>query len=159
MPTSPADLYEQDFYSWTQRQARELRRFAATRPNISLDLPHLAEEIADLGKEQRNARRTWTQRIIEHLLLLEHSPATDPRPHWIGEIVDFRSDIKRRLTATLRRDLQRQLPTLFQDARQAVSRKLLAHREHSAADSLPVDCPYAFDQILDDWWPDGGESR
>jgi hypothetical protein len=46
-------LYEEDFYAWTQAQARELRRFAESRPNVALDLPHLAEEIRDLGKEQR----------------------------------------------------------------------------------------------------------
>jgi hypothetical protein len=64
------DLYEDDFFAWTRRQSKELRRFART-----LDLEHLAEEIADLGKEQRNALRCWTIRIIEHLLLPEHSPA------------------------------------------------------------------------------------
>jgi hypothetical protein len=80
MSTRPAeDLYEHDFFAWTQLQARELRRFARTRPNLPLDLMHLAEEVADLGKEQRHALRSWTARIIEHLLLLEHSPAEAPR--------------------------------------------------------------------------------
>src|SRR4051795_2040625 len=92
MTTGPTDLYEQDFYAWTQAQARELRRFAATRPKLPLDLPHLAEEIADLGKEQRNSLRSWTARIIQHLLLLEHSLATDSRRHWTDEIVDFRDE-------------------------------------------------------------------
>ena len=32
------DLYEEDFYVWTQRQAAALRRLAATRPNVDLDL-------------------------------------------------------------------------------------------------------------------------
>ena len=72
---SPAGLYENDFYAWTQLQAKELRRFARTRPNLPLDLAHLAEEIADLGTERRNAVRSWTARVIEDLLLLEHSPA------------------------------------------------------------------------------------
>ena len=48
----PAELYEQDFYAWTQLQARARHRLAATRPNTALDLPHLAEEIAELGEEQ-----------------------------------------------------------------------------------------------------------
>jgi hypothetical protein len=47
------DLYEEDFYAWTQAQAKELRRFARLRPNLPLDLGHIALEIADLGKEQR----------------------------------------------------------------------------------------------------------
>jgi hypothetical protein len=72
---SVADLYEHDFYAWTQLQAKELRRFARSRPNLPLDLPHIAEEIADLGRSQRDSLRSWTAHVIEHLLLLEHSPA------------------------------------------------------------------------------------
>jgi Domain of unknown function DUF29 len=67
---SAADLYEDDFFAWTQLQAKKLRRFARTRPNLPLDLGHIAEEIADLGTERRNAVRSWTARVIEHLLLL-----------------------------------------------------------------------------------------
>src|SRR5919199_2654929 len=116
MRTSPADLYEQDFYAWTQTQARELRRLNATRPNLPLDLPHLAEEIADLGKEQRNSLRSWTVRIIEHPLLLQHSTTPEPRRGWVREIVDFRSEIDRRLTGTLRNDLRVQLSKLHDGA-------------------------------------------
>ena len=46
MHASREDLYERDFYAWTRRQAGELRRWAATRPNLDLD------------KEQRNALRS-----------------------------------------------------------------------------------------------------
>jgi hypothetical protein len=35
-----ADLYEDDFYAWTQLQAKELRRFARSRPSLPLDLGH-----------------------------------------------------------------------------------------------------------------------
>jgi hypothetical protein len=147
-------LYEEDFYAWTQLQARALRRLAGTRPNLPLDLAHLTEEIRDLGKEQRNALRSWTTRIIEHLLLLQHSAATEPRRGWIGEIVDFRSEIEDRLTPTLRRDLQRQLPVLYERARRNLLRKLAAHGETDVP-SLPEACPFALDLVLSDWWPHG----
>ena len=42
-------LYEEDFFAWTQLKAEKLRRFARPRPNLPLDLPHIAEEIAELG--------------------------------------------------------------------------------------------------------------
>src|SRR4051812_12126337 len=83
-----AELYERDFYAWTRTQARELRRFAATRPNVPLDLPHLAEEIADLGTEQRAKLRRWTVGIIERLLLLGQASAV--RRDAVGDILDFR---------------------------------------------------------------------
>jgi hypothetical protein len=153
LSSSATDLYESDFYAWSQAQARELRRFARMRPNLPLDLPHLAEEIADLGKDRRDALRSWVRRIIEHLLLLEHSPARDPRNHWEGEIAVFRNDIRDRLSRSLRRDLQRRLPQLYQDARQVAERKMGKHGEGTAAERLPEECPYTLEQILEDWWP------
>jgi Domain of unknown function DUF29 len=155
MTTRPAEeLYEHDFFAWTQLQARELRRFARTRPNLPLDLIHLAEEVADLGKEQRNALRSWTVRIIEHLLLLEHSPAEAPPRGWIDEIIGFRDEIEARLTPTLRRDLARQLPGLYERARRRVARKLELYGEADNVPPLPERSPYSLDQVLGDWWPE-----
>ena len=155
MAALPTELYDQDFYAWTRAQARELRRFAATRPNMPLDLPHLAEEIAELGKERRDSLRSWVRRIVEHLLLLEHSPEREPRTHWEGEIAVFRNDTGDRLSKTLRRDLQRQLPRIYQDARRVAEHKMGKHGEGSAAERLPAECPYSLEQVLGDWWPDG----
>jgi Domain of unknown function DUF29 len=158
MSTRPAeDLYEHDFFAWTQLQARELRRFARTRPNLPLDLKHLAEEVADLGKEQRNALRSWTVRIIEHLLLLEHSPAEAPRRGWIDEIVEFRDEIDARLTPTLRRDLARRLPRLYDRARRRLARKLELYGEATDVPPLPERSPYSLEQVLGDWWPGAKE--
>ena len=146
------DLYEDDFFAWTQTQARQIRRFARTRPNLPPDLAHLAEEIADLGKEQRNALRSWTVRILEHLLLLEHSPAEAPRRGWIDEILDCRREIDLRLSATLKRDLTRQLPHLYDYARRHLRSRLepYGEAEVAAARALPL---YSLDQILGDFWP------
>jgi Domain of unknown function DUF29 len=91
--TGPEQLYQSDFYAWTQAQAKELRRFARTRPNLPLDLAHIAEEIQDLGKSEYEAAFSLVQRIIEHLLLIEHSPATDQRLHWSDEVDEFRDQL------------------------------------------------------------------
>lgn len=149
-----ADLYEHDFYAWTKVQARELRRFAATRPNVPLDIPHIAEEIADLGRDRRDSLRSWTTRVIEHLLLLEHSPAEGPRRHWAREITTFRRDIRIRLSKTLRADLRRQLPRLHAEARHGLVPELARFGEAHVAAKLPMECPYTLDQVLGDWWPD-----
>jgi Domain of unknown function DUF29 len=50
--TRPEQLYEADFYAWTQAQAQELRCLARTRPSVPLDLAHIAEEIRDSGQER-----------------------------------------------------------------------------------------------------------
>ena len=146
-------LYETDFFAWTQLQARELRRFARTRPNVDLDVRHIAEEIADLGKERRDSLRSWTVRIIEHLLLLERSPAVEPRRGWIDEVVNFRGEIERRVTPTLQRDLARRRPQLYAEARRNLARKLERYGEAEVVARLPERCPWTLDQILGDFWP------
>jgi hypothetical protein len=150
-------LYEDDFYAWTQAQAKELRRFARARPNLPLDLAHIAEEIADLGRNQRDSLRSWTRRILEHLLLLQFSPAQQPRPGWIAEVVNFRTEIEDRLTASLRRDLNRQLPRLYDRACNSLRQKLAAYGEADIAGRFPELCPYTLDQVLGDFWPSAGD--
>jgi hypothetical protein len=150
----PEQLYDEDFYAWSRLQAWELRRFARACPNLPLDLRHIAEEIADLGTERRDALRSWTARIMEHLLLLQHSPATDVRRGWIDEILTFRREVELRLSVTLRRDLQRQLPRLYELARRHLVRKLERYGEAEVATRLPERCPYTLDQILGDFWPE-----
>ena len=79
MATRIDELYEQDFYVWTQRQAEALRRLAETRPNVELDFPHLIEEVEDLGTSQRDAVRSRVRRIIEHCLKLRVLPVRTGR--------------------------------------------------------------------------------
>lgn len=151
--THAYELYEEDFFAWTRSQAKELRRFARSRPNLPLDLEHIAEEIADLGTSRRDALRSWTRRIIEHLLLLQYSQAPDPRRGWIEEVLNFRSEIEGRLSTTLRRDLRRQLPRLYDRACRDAQKRLGLYGEADASARLPDRCPYTLDQVLGDFWP------
>ena len=136
-----------------------LPRVARVRPNQPVDLRHVAEEIQELGKEQRNALRSWTARIIEHLLLLEYSPARGPRRGWIAETVNRRQEIADRLTPTLRRDLARRRLQLYAEARRNLARKLERYGEAEVVAQLPERCPWTLDQILGDFWPSEGTDR
>jgi hypothetical protein len=155
----PEQLYETDFYAWTQTQAKELRRFARTRPNLPLDLAHLAEEIRDLGRSERDAVFSLAQQILQHFLLIEHSPAVEQRPHWMDEIDDFRARMKRKLSPAIRRHLKRELPELYADGRRIVARKMRRYGEDDAATTRPTECPYTLDQVLGDWEPDAVATR
>jgi Domain of unknown function DUF29 len=150
----PKELYDIDFYAWTQVQAKELRRFARTRPNLPLDLGHLAEEIQDLGKGERDAVISFMRSIIQHFLLATWSPAAQPRQLWLDEIDEFRSQIEDKLTPTIRRDLDGELAAIYDRARRNVTRKMRRHGEAAAATALPDACPYTLEQILGDWEPD-----
>jgi hypothetical protein len=148
-------LYETDFYAWTQAQAEELRRFARTRPNLPLDLAHLAEEIEDLGMSERSAVFSLVRLIIQHFLLVAHSPASEQRRHWLDEVDEFRSQIEDKLTPTIRRDLAAELDAIYDRARRNVARKMRRYGEDAAAADLPRGRPFTLEQILGDWEPDG----
>ncbi|MFN4090328.1 MAG: DUF29 domain-containing protein [Alphaproteobacteria bacterium] len=154
MPRAMTDpeLYEADFYAWTKVQADRLRRLQAERANLDLDLPHLAEEVEDLGKSERNALRSQLRRIIEHCLKLEWSPATDPRGSWRRSISEARLEIEGRMTATLRREMIDDLPWLYDGARELAHDALKEHGETEAAEVLPASNPYALDDLLARGW-------
>jgi hypothetical protein len=149
-------LYEQDFFAWTQSQAKELRRFARARPNVPLDLAHIAAEIADLGKAQRNLVGSYAQRIIQHLLLLEYSPARQPRRHWTQEILDFRREVEAHLTKTLHRHLRRRLPDFYARVRRGLVVEMTRFGEAESAARLPERRPDTLEQIIGDWLPEEG---
>jgi hypothetical protein len=79
MATRLAELYEDDFYAWTQNQAKALRRLAQARPNEAVDFAHLIDEVRDLGDAERDAVRSHVRTIIEHCLKLEHSASRRPQ--------------------------------------------------------------------------------
>jgi hypothetical protein len=155
MATQPERLYHEDFYAWTRDQAKALRRLTDAHWNGPLDLVHLAEEVEDLGTAARNAVRSQIERILEHALKLAYSAAAEPRAGWMNSIDDARGRIEDTITATIRRDIERYLPRLFERARRKVVRELSAHGEHDAAAALPTSCPHTLEVLLaEDWYPE-----
>jgi hypothetical protein len=155
MPDGPR--YEDDFYAWTQYQAQVLRSLR-THDN-RFDREHLAEEIEDLGKSERDAVRSQVRRILLHALKLAHSPARDPRSDWMDSIDEARAEIEDKLTPTLRRDIEEAMPRLYANVRRRAVRDLEKYGERPAAQSLPAECPYTIDQILaEDWYPEPADA-
>ena len=154
MATRPDKLYKDDFYAWTRDQAQALRRLAEQRWNGPLDLLHLAEEVEDLGSEQQWAVESQLERVIDHLLKIEHSPSSAPRRQWMITVIDARGEIEHRMTPTIRSHLEPALSTRYRRARRRAELALLDQREKDAALALPADCPYLLDQLTaDEWWP------
>ena len=154
MEAQLAKLYDRDFFAWTQDQAAALRKFAETRPNAPIDWSNLIEEVEDLGKQLRNGLRSQLRQILLHLLLLTASDRSEPRAGWMDEIDAARDRIDDRITATLRQDLEAELPNLFDRARRAARDKLERYGEAEAVRNLPATCPWSVEQVLDvAWWP------
>jgi Domain of unknown function DUF29 len=142
------DLHTADPYAWSRAQADLLRagRFA------ELDLAHLIEEIEDVGAALKRAVRKRIRPIIEHLLKLEHSPASEPRAGWRATIRTQRVRLRDTLTPTLRREVESELAELYDDARGLAEGAFRDHGEDAAA-ALPATCPYSFDQLTGTWLP------
>jgi hypothetical protein len=139
MATSVEELHERDFYAWTRDQAARLRELKETRPNLLLDLEHLAEEVDDLGTERRDAVRSQVCRVIEHCLKLEHSVAIEPRRGWRDSAIDARGAVEAKLTTSIRRGAEAVPPRLYARARRKAENGLLGHGERDAARALPAD--------------------
>lgn len=152
MATRLERLYEEDFYAWTQDQAKALRRLAQARPNEAIDFGHLIEEVRDLGKSERDAVRSHLRTVIEHCLKLEHSAAKEPRAGWLISITKARVALQDKLTRRLRREVTANLARLYAQARLEASVALAAYGEPEAAEALPTGCPYTLDQLLDPTW-------
>ena len=155
MAANPDVLYETDFYAWTRRQAEELRRLKELRLNVELDLDRVAEEIEDLGTSERDTCRSQVERILEHFLKLTWSPSAQPRRGWRHSIVEARSVLANKLSATIRRDVEQQLPRLYRSARRAAILALEEYDEAEAARLLPEAGPWTLEDVLcDDWYPE-----
>ena len=149
-PPGDTSLYERDFHAWTQAQAALLK---AGNPDRA-DLDHLAEEIEDMGREQRHAVGSHIRLLLIHLLKLRHSPAIDPRPGWRAEIRNARAEIADRLADSP--SLRPYLPQLFDRAwpraRSIAADQMEAYGERP---TIPRQCPFTLEQVLDErYWPD-----
>ena len=154
--TDARTLYDEDFVRWTEQQAEALRSAAHGKTNQPLDWENLAEEIESLGISQGHELRSQIQRIIRHLLKLEHSPAVDPRRGWVETVNDARNEIelvledspslKNRIGALIEAELAR-------GARVAI-RDLEKYGKVDAPTAPRLQAAqHTEDQILGDWFP------
>ena len=146
-------LYDSDFLAWTSDQARRLRALARSGSNVDLDLPHVAEEVDDMGRSQIQAVESLVANVIAHLLKIEHASASQPHAHWRVEIAAWRGDIAARLDDSPsirgRLDLERAY-------RRAAAIVRISLREHEGRTvDLPELCPFALERILDQSWYPG----
>ena len=88
-----AELYEQDFYRWTQEQIALLREGKWHE----IDREHLVEEIEDLGRSARKELRSYLENLVLHLLKWRYQPDYQTRG-WRDSIVENRARIPDCLT-------------------------------------------------------------
>ena len=137
-------LYEIDDSQWLGETISLLRNHQFQQ----LDLEHLIEELEDLGKEKKNAVASLLEQVIRHLLLLQYwtKEAEHNTIHWQEEIDNFRTQLRRKMTANLRNYLEEELNSLYQDALGFVKIKPVN------TVIFPSQCPYSLEELLDRSW-------
>ena len=139
-------LYKLDDSQWLGETISLLRNHQFQQ----LDLEHLIEELEDLGKEKKNAVASLLEQVIRHLLLLQYwTKETEYNTiNWQEEIYNFRTQLRRKMTANLRNYLEEELNYIYEDA--------LGFVKIKTANTVifPSQCPYSLEQLLDrDWLP------
>lgn len=137
-----SDLYDKDFYAWTQEQASLLY----SRQWSQLDLLNLIEEIESLGRQERRELINRLSILIGHLLKWQYQPQRRTRS-WVATIAIQRLEIVELLkeSPSLKSDLEEALQQAYLKAiNLAVEETSLPKR------TFPTECPYNFVEILGD---------
>lgn len=140
--------YDTDILLWSERQAALLREMAEGRRihHAELDWPNLAEQIEDVGNEQRSAVESLLANIMQHRLQIMAWPQAAAVAHWQHEINGWRVQIKRRLRRApkLRSVLAGELGELYGDAKAAMYREV----DGKPRPPMPAECPWTLDELL-----------
>lgn len=142
---SAKSLYEEDFHAWALEQARVLRalRPGAPLPN-DLDLEHVAEEVEDLGNEQRfQVESNLTQALI-HLIKLVARSDDAAANHWMKETATFLRHARKRYRRSMRQLIDDR--ELWRDAVHAV--RVECDADDVLPPPLPDDPPLPLDDLL-----------
>jgi hypothetical protein len=151
-----ADLYHTDFHAWIARQADLLR---AGRVG-DIDTAHLAEELEDMGKSNGRELQSRLVILVAHLLKWRfqlHDLAERWREfegkRWRDTIIEQRAQISGLLedSPSLQAGAEDALARAYPKAR-SLALKQTGLPEHS----IPTDCPFRLDSVLDDdFFPHG----
>lgn len=145
-------LYDTDLVRWAAEQAQALRAHDHAR----LDYDHLAEELEGLVRADRRSLESYISVILQHLMKLQASPATDLRRGWEASVIEARSSARRVLrdSPSLRREVVSLIESETTGARDLAARVL---RVYGETPRIPLeDLVYSEAQVLGDWLP--GES-
>ena len=138
----PNDLYESDFYAWTQQQAQLLRE---KRWN-DLDLENLVDEVESVGRSDKRQIQSRLEILLAHLLKWKYQPGGRGGGGWVGTMFEQRQRLADLIedSPSLRSFYQEQVAKTY------LAGRLLAAKETGIAFGLfPEECPFTPEQVLD----------
>ncbi|QTA92638.1 DUF29 domain-containing protein [Desulfonema magnum] len=136
-----SELYEKDFYIWTQKNARLIRegKFSET------DMENIAEEIEAMGRRDKRELVSRLAVLLTHLLKWQYE-ADFRSKSWKSTIVTQRSEIDSLLqdSPSLRHKLNERIDSAYSRAKNAA-----AAETGLSVRTFPETCPYSQEEILD----------
>jgi len=137
-----ANLYESDFYAWTNEQSVLLRAGNLA----SADITNIAEEIESMGRSEKRELINHLKVLLLHLLKWQFQPALRGRS-WRLTIEGQRKELDEHLAdnPSLKSKLNDAIISAYGHA------LIAAEKETELARStFPPECPYTFAQLVDD---------
>jgi hypothetical protein len=135
-----AIAYDDDFFAWTEEQARLLRAGELAE----IDALNLAEEIESVGRRDRREIRSRLMVLLTHLLKWRFQP--DARSaSWLSTVREQRDQIEAILedSPSLRPVIAEALSRAYKKAR-----TVAADETGLSETTFPDTCPFTPDQIL-----------
>ena len=139
--------YDEDFFAWTQEQARLLRAGEVA----DIDLENLAEEIESVGTSNRREIRNRLTVLLVHLLKWQFQPRRRGSS-WSDTIWEQRLQIESVLedSPSLRPFFTQVIDGVYGRARDKAARETRMQPK-----VFPAECPYTPEQILsEDFLPE-----
>lgn len=136
-------LYEEDYLLWIAETVKQLK----FRQLNELDYDNLIEELETLGRSEKRAVDSLLKQLLIHLLLYQYWTVEQERNsnHWKAEIVNFRDQLIDEIQAkTIDNYARANLDNIYQ--------KSLRFATVKSGLKLPSQCPYTFEQIIDQNW-------
>ncbi len=138
-----SDLYDADILTWSEHQARLLRRHVAGEAgNEAPDWDNIIEEIESVGRSEFHAVESLLTMALLHDLKCEAWPLVSYVPHWRAEARGFRIQAIRRYAPSMRQRLN--IDRMYGDALNQMPDTI------DGLQPLPVPqtCPVTLDELL-----------
>ncbi len=134
------ELYDADFFEWTQRNAALLRAGRLDQ----IDIQHVAEELEDMGKRDKRQLENRLEVLLVHLL--KWKVQRRESRSWRSTIGTQRRRMQKLLSEmpSLGPRIADQLPEVYSDAvRSTIEQTGLPNS------CFPERCPFTVEEILD----------
>ena len=139
--------YEQDFYGWTQEQAKLLQ----SRDFDKLDWEHLVEELHIMGARERRELVNRLCLLLMHLLKWQYEPERRGRS-WVNTIREQRRMIPKHIKDNP--SLKGTFSELWEEAYADALIEVVAETS-LPKQTFPPLCQWTYQQAIDpDFWPE-----